>query len=341
MPLASPVLTVEKVDRHTFDTELRPLNIPVLMKGQVNEWPAVKLSQISDEAVIAYLKNVDNGKAAGAMLGTPTIRGEFFYGDTLQSYNFQRGLVPISLALDRLVEQRGKAEPHAIYIQSAPIRDHLPMFLPDHKLDLLSPDVAPRIWIGNRLRVQTHHDPLYNIACGVAGKRRFTLFPPEQLVNLYIGPFEHTLAGQPVSMVSLEDPDFARYPRFRDALQQAQVADLEPGDALYLPYAWWHHVRSLDSFNILVNYWWNDAPAGLGEPYDCLLHGMLTLRDMPPPQREVWKVMFDYYVFGSHGDPVAHLSLEDKGAAGPMDPALRHRMRQQLIERLKETWPKP
>ena len=29
----------------------------------------------------------------------------------------------------------------------------------------------------------------------------------------------------------------------------AQTAELEPGDAIYIPYFWWHHVRSLTGFN--------------------------------------------------------------------------------------------
>ncbi|HVZ17631.1 MAG TPA: cupin-like domain-containing protein, partial [Terriglobales bacterium] len=178
----------------------------------------------------------------------------------------------------------------------------------------------------------------HNIACAVAGRRRFTLFPPDQLSNLYIGPFEHTLAGPPVSMVRLEDPDFERYPRFREALSHAVVADLDPGDALYIPYCWWHHVRSLEPFNVLVNYWWNDADLSLGEPYDCLLHGMITLRDMPPSQRTVWKAMFEHYIFGTNGSPVAHLPPEDQGAAGPMTTALRAQMKQQLLQRLDRQW---
>ena len=80
----------------------------------------------------------------------------------------------------------------------------------------------PRVWFGNRVTVQTHYDISSNIACVVAGRRRFTLFPPEQLVNLYVGPLEFTLAGQPISMVKLEQPDFERYPRFRQALAAAQ-----------------------------------------------------------------------------------------------------------------------
>lgn len=71
------------------------------------------------------------------------------------------------------------------------------------------------------------------------GRRRFTLFPPQQRVNLYVGlyvgPFDKTVAGVPVSMAPIENPDFDRFPRLREALDHAQVAELEPGDGLYIP----------------------------------------------------------------------------------------------------------
>ena len=118
----------------------------------------------------------------------------------------------------------------------------------------------PRIWIGNRSLVSTHFDLSDNIACVVAGRRRFTLFPPEQLPNLYVGPLDHTMAGQPASMVELNAPDFERFPRFREALAAAVTAELEPGDAIYIPTLWWHQIEALAPFNILVNYWWEDAP---------------------------------------------------------------------------------
>ncbi len=338
MPIGAPVLETGKIERLTFENEIRPLNRPVLMRGQVADWPAVVQAGDSDEAACAYLRRFDNGKPAGTLLGSPEIHGEFFYGDRPGTFNFQRGFVPISLALERILGERDKAEPHAVYVQSVPIADHLPGFADENRLDLLEAAVAPRIWIGNSLRVQTHHDLTDNIACVIAGRRRFTMFPPEQLVNLYVGPFEHTLAGPPVSLVQIEDPDYSRFPRFREAAATAQYAELEAGDALYIPYFWWHHVRSLATFNILVNYWWKDTAPQAGEPYDVLLHALLSIRDMPPAYRDVWRVMFDYYVFGSHGDPAAHLPVEAKGAVGPMSPDLAAAMRRQLLDSLNRQW---
>ena len=75
----------------------------------------------------------------------------------------------------------------------------------DNRLELLPPELArPRIWLGNRSEVSAHFDLSDNIACVVAGRRRFTLFPPDQVANLYVGPLDHTMAGQPASMVAAQ-----------------------------------------------------------------------------------------------------------------------------------------
>jgi len=60
------------------------------------------------------------------------------------------------------------------------------------------------------------------------GRRRFTLFPPEQIANLYVGPLDFAPTGAAMSMVNLRNPDFARHPRFKEALAATQVAELGP-----------------------------------------------------------------------------------------------------------------
>ena len=90
-------------------------------------------------------------------------------------------------------------------------------------------------------------------------------------------------------MVDLRAPDFERYPRFRDALAAAQVAELEPGDVLVYPALWWHNVEARDPFNVLMNYWWNDAPAFMDSPMNTMLHGLLSLRDRPEAEKEAWR----------------------------------------------------
>jgi mannose-6-phosphate isomerase-like protein (cupin superfamily) len=198
----------------------------------------------------------------------------------------------------------------------------------------LAPEgVAPRIWIGNRVRVATHHDMNSNIAVVMAGRRRFTLFPPDQVANLYIGPIEFTPAGTPVGLFDPDEPDFDRFPLAREAMAHAQIVELEPGDALFIPHMWWHHVRSLDPVSILVNYWWDEAPVpqpGLA-PLDTMVHAILAFSGLPENQRAAWRAMFDEFVFGP---PLDHVPEERRGIRGTLSEDSKARVRRQLGQML-------
>jgi hypothetical protein len=321
------------IDLATFKAEILPQNEPAVLKGLLKDWPAVQAGLNSNRALCDYIGKFDGGRPVETLFGAPSIAGRFFYTDDLSSVNFQRRPERISTTLETLLAL-DDTDPPAIFIQSASIPEYLPKFADENSIDLADPSAIPRIWVGNSITVTTHYDISDNIACVVAGRRRFTLFPPDQIRNLYVGPIHFTLAGQPVSMVSLEEPDFIRYPRFEQALASAQAAELEAGDALFIPYFWWHHVKSLEKFNVLVNYWWDSALPKFGSPYDCLLHGFLTLRQLPASQRAAWRAVFDHYVFQTDVDPVAHLPPERRGALGEMTPELAAHIKSALLKRL-------
>jgi hypothetical protein len=154
-----------------------------------------------------------------------------------------------------------------------------------------------------------------------SGRRRFTLFPPDQIGNLYQGPLERTPAGTTISMVDFDAPDPDLHPRFAEAMAHAFVIDMAPGDAIYIPYMWWHHVRSLDRLNMLVNYWWKPAPKTTSHPMDAMLHAMLTIRDLPPAHRDAWRAHFEHYVFAGNADQAAHLPAEQRGVLADLDAA--------------------
>jgi hypothetical protein len=329
--LSSPprIREVAEVDFALFHQEIRPASEPVVMRGLVRDWPAVAAAQESDAAIVDYLIGCGPTKPVGAIAARPEEKGRFFYNEDLTGFNFVSGRGQLEMFLRDLLAVGNEANPPAMAMQSEVIPDVLPAFGEANRLALL-PEVAPRIWIGNRIRVSPHCDLMENVACVVAGRRRFTLFPPEQVTNLYPGPFELTPAGTPVSMVDPLAPDLDRYPRFAAAWATAQQAELAPGDALYIPYMWWHGVESLEPVSILVNYWWNEGPANLSTPYDAMLHNILAFRHMPPDQRAVWKTMLDYYIFESEGDPAAHLPEHAKGMMGPLTGELAGRLRATL-----------
>ena len=328
LPQPAPIREFGRVDAAQFQ-EIRDARQPAVLRGLAAEWPAVQAAKRGDRELVDYMKNFPAGSRPSAILGPPEIRGRFFYNDEVSALNFQRGITDLHPFLDRLLRDRDEVTPFAMAVQSEFVENLLPGFEEQNRIDLL-PTVKPRAWIGNRIRVAPHYDLQENIGVVVGGRRRFTLFPPEQLANLYPGPFELTPAGTPVSMVDPHNPDLDLYPRFAEAMKVAQQAELDPGDAIYIPYHWWHGVDSLEPVNLFINYWWSEAPAGVGGAYDALMYAVYSLKALPPEQREVWRTVFDHYVFGMNGDPGAHLPEHARGILGEPTPGLLNRMRQTL-----------
>jgi hypothetical protein len=319
------------VDAATFRDEIVPDGQPVVLRGIAAEWPAVAASRRSSADAAAYLARFDRARPAEAFVAHPDAGGRYFYRDDMKGFNFERRSGPLRDIVGHLLAVENEPAAASVYVGSTPVAELLPGFAAENAMPLLAPPLAePRIWIGNRSIVSTHFDESDNIACVVAGRRRFTVFPPDQVRNLYVGPLDHTMAGQPASMVSVRDPDFERYPRFRDALAAAQTAELGPGDAIYIPLLWWHNVEALDGFNILVNYWWRSVPPEAGSAFVAMVHAIASVSCLPQPQRDAWRAMFEHYVFRPEGDPAAHLAPEHRGILGQPTPELRRRVWQFL-----------
>ncbi len=328
LPPPQPIAEIELPDAQSV-AELRKKAQPAVLRGLIRDWPAVEAANRGDRALIDYLSNMATGRQVSAIAADPAQGGRFFYNAELTGLNFVKARGWLRQFLSDLLAVCDDPTPPAMAVQSEPIPEVLPDFAHANRLDLL-PGVMPRIWIGNSIRVAPHYDVKENVACCVAGRRRFTLFPPDQIANLYPGPFELTPAGTPVSMVDQAQPDLVRYPRYEEAWTNALQATLMPGDAIYIPYCWWHGVESLDPVSMLVNYWWHDATPGSAGPYDALLHAMLAYRHMPENERQVWRTMLDHYVFQENGDPAAHLPAHAKGIFGPPSPELFEQMRGML-----------
>jgi hypothetical protein len=212
----------------------------------------------------------------------------------------------------------------------------LPGFGEANTLDLAAQGIgAPAsIWIGNRVTASCHYDAPNNIACCAVGRRRFTFLPTEQIRNLYPGPLEPTPGGQAVSLVDFASPDLDRYPRFRDARAAAISTVLEPGDAVFIPSMWWHHVTGLDAFTVLVNYWWSSMPAHIPTPMHALYHAIWTIRDRPEREKEAWREVFDYYVFGPAGHAGEHMPEAARRLLGPLDEVQSRQLRALLLSKL-------
>jgi hypothetical protein len=307
---------------------------PLVFRGAVAHWPLVEAGIESREAVSNYLLGFYGGQPVPAFIGAGETGGRIFYTDDLADLNCRQVKVTLDEILAQINAHAGTPSPPTLYTGSLVIEQFLPGLVEAHRLLPAAANATIRLWLGNRTKVAAHYDVLDNLACVCAGRRRFTLFPPDQIRNLYVGPLDFTPAGQAVSLVDFDQPDFARHARYAEALEAARSAVLGPGDAIFIPSMWWHHVEGLDDLNLLLNHWWRDVPAYLGAPGDALLHAMLSIRDLPPTQREAWKQMFNHYVFSADSTTAEHIPLSRRGWLGPMDDEIARRLRTLLRNRL-------
>jgi hypothetical protein len=256
-----------------------------------------------------------------------------FY-DEAMGMNFRTVSAKLPEIFGRIDRGEGTAELPPLYLASIDMYQFFAGLHEANHVELGDRAALASIWMGTPTRIAAHNDFPNNLACVAVGRRRFTLFPPDQFRNLYLGPVDNTPAGRAISMVDFHAPDFARYPRFRAALDHALVAELAPGDAIYIPSMWWHHVEGLDPFNVLVNYWWRETPRWLGQPQDALTHAMLAIRDLPETEKRLWRDMFDYYVFENDDRVTAHIPQAGRSVLAPLTAETAGRIRAFLLRAL-------
>ncbi len=310
---------------------------PLVLRGLVAHWPVVQKARQatnSTQAVSDCLLSHFAGATVDAWRGGPEIGGRFFYNADFSGFNFERQRLRLDTVLDTLKQHADDPAPPAIYVGSTTVDTCLPGFRACHDLDLAPHDPLMSLWLGNRSLIAAHQDLPDNLACVAAGHRRFTLFPPDAVGDLSVGPIDLTPAGQPISLVDFRQPDLARHPRAAAALARAQVAELGPGDAIFIPSMWWHQIEALDNFNLLINCWWRDAPAWMDSPMNALMHALLSVRDLPAEQRQAWAALFDHYVFHAGPDTTAHIPPQARGLLAPLQPDMARQLRAQLLRKL-------
>ena len=300
---------------------------PVILKGAIDHWPVLAAAAQSPATLDSYLKEIDSGAPVPVMEAPPSTGGRFGYAADLREFSFTKRSRPLAETLERIARAKDDTGAGYIAIQMLPLDVQMPAFGRDNPMPLVPPSARPKLWLGGPVKTQIHNDRDHNLACVIAGHRRFLLFPPEQVSNLYVGPLDNP---PPLSLVDPENPDLTRFPRFVEAMKAARVAHLAPGDALLMPRYWWHHVTSHDPYNAMVNYWWGDAGTGLDNPHEAFLTALLALKSLPAHERAYWRTMFELHVFGDTG--AEHIPIKARGVLGAMTPSLRATLKRRLRE---------
>lgn len=331
---AKTIPEVEGCNPGSIPEALLSRNEPFVLKGVAAEWPLVSAGRQSALEADQYIRKFYTGKPVVVYTCSPDKNGRFFYDDTCSTLDFDTLKAPLTDVLDRLLQPVDDVKAPAIYVGSTTVDTWLPGFRAENDLDLRNLQPLVSLWLGNRSRIAAHFDAPNNIACCAVGRRRFTLFPPEQIENLYVGPLHFTPSGQAISMVDFANPDLEKFPRFPEAMKRAQVAELSAGDAIFIPSMWWHHVEALDDFNVLVNYWWRDAPRHADLPLDVLHHAMLSIRDLSSDEKKAWRAIFDYYIFSDQENKYDHIPEHARGFLSSLDDVKARQLRSWLINKL-------
>lgn len=307
---------------------------PVVLRGLCAAWPIAEAAAQSWDSLQQYLVQLDSGALAQAFIGPPSISGRYYYSEGLDGFNFERRDMRLADALSEMGVSADDPDQPSIYFGSVLADKHVPGFAEQNSLSMLSASVRPLLWLGNASFVSAHYDTFDNLACVVAGRRRFTLYRPADVSRLYVGPIDNTMAGPPVALAVGSEVGDPRYPKFESIRDDAMVAELAPGDAIYLPKLWWHQVEATDTRNMLVNYWWDAFSRGPDAPYSTMMLAMTAIAERPEGERAAWRAFFDHYVFRTEGHPLAHLAEDQRGILGSASENFR-RIRAMVMRQLR------
>lgn len=238
-----PVECIDAPTRERFARAYEASATPVVLRGVASSWPATErwsLDRLAREHgdLRVLAARLDRGAVA---------------------MDARRGLAHAPVTLGVFLE--GLREGARDWYVSTPLAGLPPALARDAPLPPYCDGASwhdGNLWIGAEGTVSgLHFDVADNFHAVVSGGKRFVLAPPRQSASLYPnGPLHGVPNG---ARVDLEHPDFERFPRVRDA--RPVVAELGPGDMLYIPRLWWHQVRTLGTC-VSVNFWWSSGAYG-------------------------------------------------------------------------------
>lgn len=210
---------------------------PAVFAGLVSDWPAVRRWSLTFLQSEYPAVSITTAQVAAGVVVMDGRRGLIHEPEQFQAFitALRAG------ARDRYMMSPLSGLPESLGADAPP-----PAYLSGTTLQ------NAKLWIGPPGVISSmHRDLADNLHAQVSGRKRFTLVAPQQSACVYPNSLFDAVPNG--CGVDIEHPDYARFPRLREA--EMLVGELGPGDVIYIPRGWWHHVRTLD-LSISVNFWW-------------------------------------------------------------------------------------
>lgn len=327
-------LSIDEFETGLLDGDLFDSNEPFVVRNLVSDWPLVKQAKISSENLREYLLDKSIDRAFTVSFAGEDVKGRIGYQSDMK-INFRERKLPLKDIFQQMELAEGEPNQPLIYTGSIDVKKYFNGLFEENSIENLGRNPRAGLWMGLKTRVPIHNDFPDNLACNLCGRREFTLFPPGQFKNLYLGPIDYTPAGRAISMVDIDKPDYAEFPNYAKAEKEAKCVELAPGDVVHIPSMWWHSVRGLDGFNAMLNFWWREQPM-LGDPDAALVHAIFSWRDLPEDEKRTWRELLDYYVFTDPERVRAHIPPEGRGILSNLDGTLSQKIRTFLLNTLNK-----
>ncbi|XP_072399897.1 lysine-specific demethylase 8 isoform X1 [Diabrotica undecimpunctata] len=212
--------------------------VPVKIKGCLNHWPASK--KWTD---LNYLLEIAGDRTVPIEVGS-----QYTHENWSQKLMTLKDFVTKHyLSEDGNI---GYLAQHNLFEQIPKLKDDI--CIPEYcgmSVNDADPDI--NAWFGPKGTVSPlHTDPSNNLLAQVYGTKQVILFAPSDTQYLY--PHEEKLLNN-TAQVNPVQPDLEEHPQFTKATMFKCL--LEPGEMLFIPEKWWHHVTALDK-SFSVSFWW-------------------------------------------------------------------------------------
>lgn len=242
-----PLDNVERVEHGelspaTFHREYVLRCRPVIISDALRDWPLYNMSQ---EDSIRHFEGLQGMIRTGDYVARTFSKNRQFKTASMADF--------IRSSRDHAAVEQSEPPP---YLGSNSIPESLETLIGWPKYFRRDQYIPPRIWIGPKATVTPlHRDDTDNLFAQLWGEKTFILAAPHERSRLYTWTtYRH--GGLEGCEVDAEAPDYEKHPAARDA--RFLKVRVGPGDLLFIPDGWFHHVRSL-SMSLSVNFWTNSA----------------------------------------------------------------------------------